>query len=58
MLDFLKIIISLEFLTITTLCFIFIDKYKGEKNKLIKFMPYLFSIVGCIILSTFVFFTG
>lgn len=57
MLTILKTIISLEFLAITTLCFIFFDKCRGKKNKLIRFMPYLFTIVGGIILSTFVFFT-
>lgn len=57
MLTILKTIISLEFLAITTLCFIFSDKYRGKKNKLIRFMPYLFTVVGGIILSTFVFFT-
>lgn len=55
---FLKMIISLEFLAINTLCFIIFDKYKGKKNKLLKCMPYIFPIVGAIILSTFVFFTG
>lgn len=54
MLTILKTLISLEFLAITTLCFIFSDKYKGKKNKLIRFMPYLFTVVGGIILSTFV----
>lgn len=56
MLMILKIIILFEFLVIIILCFIFFDKYRGKKNKLIRFMLYLFIVVGGIILFMFVFF--
>ncbi|AHI57231.1 hypothetical protein EOS99_13250 [Listeria ivanovii] len=59
MLEFLKILIALEFLLINTLCLVIINKYKAKKqDKLLRFMPYLFTCVAIVVLATFVFFTG
>lgn len=55
----MKILLSAEFFLITVLSFISVDKYKAnKKDKFLNFMTSLFVVVGAVILSTFVFFTG
>lgn len=59
MLEIMKILVSAEFFFITVLSFVLLDKYKiSKKTKFLNFMTYVFVVVGAIILSTFVFFTG
>lgn len=59
MLEIMKILLSAEFFLITVLSFVLLDKYKAsKKSKFLKFMTSLFVVVGAVILSTFVFFTG
>lgn len=59
MLEIMKILVSAEFFLITVLSFVLLDKYKvSKKSKFLNFMTSLFVVVGAVILSTFVFFTG
>lgn len=56
--EIMKILISAEFFLITVFSFILIDKCANRKDKFLNFMTSLFVVVGVVILSTFVFFTG